>query len=171
MCRVHQHIVVEHLGPVTRITQNRIAQRNAQNELMLDELDAAFSAAERDEDCRVVILAGAGDHFSAGHDIKASQASFTGILDAFESAVGSPPSFFHLNDSEGHLGSNRDRHMLIGEGQIGVEPFRWLMHDRRSAGVPLILETPQENYEIAENDDSPDPYDVRMVELLRSLEK
>ena len=109
--------------------------------------------------------------FSAGHDIKASQASFTGILDAFESAVGSPPSFFHLNDSEGSLGSNRDRHMLIGEGQIGVEPFRWLMHDRRSAGVPLILETPQQNYEIAENDESPDPYDVRMVELLRSLEK
>ena len=61
--------------------------------------------------------------------------------------------------------------MLIGEGLIGVEPFRWLMHDRRSAGVPLILETPQQNYEIAEVDDSPDPYDVRMVELLRSLEK
>ena len=109
--------------------------------------------------------------FSAGHDIKASQASFTRILDAFESAVGSPPSFFHLNDSEGPLGSNRDRHMLIGEGLIGVEPFRWLMHDRRSAGVPLILETPQQNYEIAEDDDSSDPYDVRMVELLRSLEK
>ena len=109
--------------------------------------------------------------FSAGHDIKASQAAFTAILDAFESAIGSPPSFFHLNDSEGPLGSNRDRHMLIGEGLIGVEPFRWLMHDRRSAGVPLILETPQQNYEIAEVDDSPDPHDVRMVELLRSLEK
>jgi deoxyribonuclease-4 len=59
--------------------------------------------------------------------------------------------------------------MLIGEGLIGTEPFRWLLRDRRSAGVPLILETPQQNYEIADDDDSPDPYDVRMVELLRSL--
>ena len=108
--------------------------------------------------------------FSAGLDIRQSQALFTRILDEFESATGSPPAFFHLNDSEGALGSNRDRHMLIGEGQIGVEPFRWLLRDRRSAGVPLILETPQQNFEIGEEDDSPDPYDVRMMELLRSLQ-
>jgi deoxyribonuclease-4 len=108
--------------------------------------------------------------FSAGHDITASPAALKRILDAFESAAGSPPAFFHLNDSEGGLGSNRDRHVLIGEGKIGVEPFRWLLGDRRSAGVPLILETPQENYDIAEDDDSPDPFDVRMMELLRTLE-
>ena len=107
--------------------------------------------------------------FSAGHDIKASRTAFTRILDQFEAATGAPPAFFHLNDSEGPLGSNRDRHVLIGDGLIGVEPFRWLMHDRRSEGVPLILETPQQNYEIGEDDDSPDPYDVRMVELLKSL--
>jgi deoxyribonuclease IV len=108
--------------------------------------------------------------FSSGLDIRKSRAALTGVLDEFEAAIGTPPSFFHLNDSEGPLGSNRDRHMLLGEGQIGVEPFRWLLQDRRSEGVPLILETPQENFEIAENDDSPDPYDVRMMELLRSLQ-
>jgi deoxyribonuclease-4 len=108
--------------------------------------------------------------FSAGHDISASAAALGGILDAFESAAGSPPQFFHLNDSEGTLGSNKDRHVLIGEGRIGAEPFRWLIQDRRSAGIPLILETPQQNYQVAEGDDSPDPYDVRMVELLRSFE-
>ena len=42
------------------------------------------------------------------------------------------------------------------------------MSDRRTTGVPLILETPQKNYEIAGDDDSPDPYDVRMMELLLS---
>ena len=42
--------------------------------------------------------------------------------------------------------------MLIGEGRIGVEPFAWLLHDRRSAGIPLILETPQERPEVAEDD-------------------
>ena len=57
--------------------------------------------------------------------------------------------------------------MLIGEGRIGTEPFRWLMQDRRSERVPLILETPQQHYEIADDDPSADPYDLRMVELLR----
>jgi deoxyribonuclease-4 len=108
--------------------------------------------------------------YSAGRDISASAAALTGIIDEFESAAGSPPAFFHLNDSEGELGSNRDRHVLIGDGRIGTEPFRWLIHDRRSAGVPLILETPQQNYEVADDDDAPDPYDVRMIELLRSFE-
>jgi deoxyribonuclease-4 len=108
--------------------------------------------------------------FSAGHDLTASPAALTGILDRFEHAAGSPPAFFHLNDSEGALGSNRDRHVLIGEGRIGAEPFRWLIQDRRSAGIPLILETPQRNYEIADDDDAPDPYDVQMLELLRSFE-
>jgi deoxyribonuclease-4 len=108
--------------------------------------------------------------YSAGHDITRSAGALHGILDQFESAAGSPPSFFHLNDSEGALGSNRDRHVLIGEGRIGREPFRWLLEDRRSAAIPLILETPQQNYTIADDDDSPDPYDVRMVELLEGFQ-
>jgi deoxyribonuclease-4 len=108
--------------------------------------------------------------YSAGHDITASAAALTGLLDRFEEAAGSPPAFFHLNDSEGALGSNKDRHVLIGEGRIGAEPFRWLVHDRRSAGIPMILETPQQNYDVAEDDEGPDAYDVRMVELLRSFE-
>jgi deoxyribonuclease-4 len=76
-----------------------------------------------------------------------------------------------LNDSEGELGSNRDRHVLIGDGRIGKQPFEWLMQDRRSSGIPLILETPQQNYEIADDDESPDPYDVKMLTLLEGLAK
>jgi deoxyribonuclease-4 len=107
--------------------------------------------------------------FSAGHDITASPAAFRAILDAFEQAAGEAPAFFHLNDSEGVLGSNRDRHMLIGEGQIGTEPFRWLLQDRRSRGIPLILETPQQQPDIGDDDPTPDPCDVRMMTLLAEL--
>jgi deoxyribonuclease-4 len=107
--------------------------------------------------------------FSAGHDITKSDAALARILDEFQAAAGEPPSFFHLNDSDGALGSNRDRHMLIGEGKIGTAPFGWLLHDRRSQGVPLILETPQSTAEVAEDDASADPWDARMVTLLRSL--
>ena len=107
--------------------------------------------------------------FSAGHDLTKSAEALGAILDAFETAAGEPPSFFHLNDSEGALGSNKDRHMLLGEGRIGVAPFEWLLHDRRSAGVPLILETPQERPDVAEDDPTPDPWDVRMIALVREL--
>jgi deoxyribonuclease IV len=107
--------------------------------------------------------------YASGHDITMSEDAVRVVLDQFEAATGEPPSFFHFNDSEGTLGSNKDRHVLIGDGQIGVEPFRWLLADKRARNVPLILETPQENFEIAEDDDTPDPYDLRMVELLREL--
>lgn len=106
---------------------------------------------------------------SAGHDIASSAESLRAVLDAFEEATGEPPSFFHLNDSQFPLGSNRDRHALIGAGEVGEEPFRWLLADSRSQGVPLILETPQQNSAIADDDASPDPYDVAMRELLERL--
>ena len=104
--------------------------------------------------------------FSSGYDLTESKKSFTAVLDEFQEATGEPPSFFHLNDSEGELGSNKDRHVLIGDGRIGMQPFEWLVEDPRSSGIPLILETPQQNYDIAEDDDSPDPYDVKMMKLL-----
>lgn len=107
--------------------------------------------------------------FASGYDIAASRRALTGVLDAFEEAAHEPPSFFHLNDSEGTLSSNRDRHVLIGDGTIGVAPFGWLLRDRRSGGVPLILETPQRAYDIPDDDPSPDPYDVRMMALLEEL--
>jgi deoxyribonuclease IV len=107
--------------------------------------------------------------FSSGHDIRKSESHLRSILDQFESAAGAPPSFFHLNDSEGDLGSNKDRHVLIGEGRIGPEAFGWLLRDQRSREVPLILETPQQNYAIPDDDPTPDPYDVRMMQLLTSM--
>jgi deoxyribonuclease-4 len=106
--------------------------------------------------------------FASGFDLRVP-GTMTRVLDEFEQATGEPPSFFHLNDSEGEMGSNKDRHTLIGEGQIGVEAFRELVNDPRSRNIPLILETPQLNYDIGEDDVTPDPYDVRMMELLNSL--
>jgi len=109
--------------------------------------------------------------FAAGHDITVSKAAFTAIIDAFEKAADGPPSFFHLNDSEGALGSNKDRHVLLGDGKIGREPFGWLLADKRAKKVPLILETPQLNFEVADDDATPDPFDVQMMKLLQSLAK
>lgn len=105
--------------------------------------------------------------FASGYDIARSREDLARTLDLFEGAAGEAPGFFHLNDSEGALGSNRDRHRLLGDGHIGEEPFRWLLEDRRARGIPLILETPQEINDIADDDPSADPYDIRMMALLR----
>lgn len=107
--------------------------------------------------------------FASGHDIATSAAAQRAVLDEYERAIGERPAFFHLNDSQHQFGSNKDRHACIGDGAIGVEPFRWLLADPRSEGIPLVLETPQEREEVADDDAAADPADVRMVQLLRSL--
>ncbi|MEX0713424.1 MAG: deoxyribonuclease IV [Pirellulales bacterium] len=50
---------------------------------------------------------------------------------------------FHLNDSKRELGSRVDRHAHIGEGQLGLDPFRHLLNDPRFSRVPMYLETPK----------------------------
>ena len=50
---------------------------------------------------------------------------------------------FHLNDSKKPLGSRVDRHQHIGDGEIGVEAFRFLLNDARFRGIPKLLETPK----------------------------
>jgi deoxyribonuclease-4 len=107
--------------------------------------------------------------FASGCDISASEQSLKDTLDRFQDAAEAPPAFFHLNDSEGGLGSNKDRHLLLGEGKIGARAFGWLLRDERTFQVPLILETPQQHYDIPDDDPSPDPYDVAMMQLIGDL--
>jgi apurinic endonuclease APN1 len=109
--------------------------------------------------------------FASGYEITRSRSHFAAILNGFEKSTGQSPAFFHLNDSATGLSSNRDRHALIGEGHIGVDPFRWLLADARARDVPLILETPQENTAVGDDDDTPDPFDERMMRLLSELSR
>jgi enoyl-CoA hydratase len=64
-------ILYETDGAVATITMNRPEMANAQDSTLIDELDAAFDLADADDAIRVVVLAGAGKHFSSGHDLKA----------------------------------------------------------------------------------------------------
>ena len=58
-------------GHVCTLTMDRPEVANAQNTELIDDLDAAFDAAGADDEVRVVVLTGAGRHFSSGHDLKA----------------------------------------------------------------------------------------------------
>ena len=66
-------LLTERTGAVLKITTNRPEVLNAQSRILLEELDHAFAAAVDDSDVKVVILAGAGKHFSAGHDLGSPQ--------------------------------------------------------------------------------------------------
>jgi enoyl-CoA hydratase len=62
-------VLYERRGAVALVTLNRPEFRNAQNSAMTYALDAALLRAAGDDEVRAIVLAGAGKHFSAGHDI------------------------------------------------------------------------------------------------------
>jgi len=62
-------VLYEVRDAVAFVTMNRPRFRNAQNARMTYDLDRAFVQAMQDDAVKVIVLAGAGDHFSAGHDI------------------------------------------------------------------------------------------------------
>ncbi|KAB2341583.1 enoyl-CoA hydratase [Actinomadura rudentiformis] len=62
-------VLYEKRGPVAVVTLNRPQYRNAQNSKVTYALDAAFVRAVDDNDVKVIVLTGAGEHFCAGHDI------------------------------------------------------------------------------------------------------
>ena len=81
--------------------------------------------------------------FAAGYPLIAKD-EFDATIRAFDEVVGLPRlRAVHLNDSKKPLGSRVDRHEHIGEGCLGLEPFRHLLNDRRFASLPMYLETPK----------------------------
>src|SRR5690242_2602665 len=71
--KTYSTLLTERTGAVHKITTNRPEVLNAQSRILLEELDDAFKGAVDDEGVRVIILAGAGKHFSAGHDLGSPQ--------------------------------------------------------------------------------------------------
>ena len=81
--------------------------------------------------------------FAAGYPLSSEQ-DYEATMKGFDAAVGLKRiKAFHLNDSKKGLGSRVDRHDHIGRGQLGLEPFRLLLNDRRFRKVPMYLETPK----------------------------
>jgi enoyl-CoA hydratase len=65
----YKQIIYEKQDKIARVRLNRPKYLNAQSHVMLDEMDMAFQEAVDDDDVRVIILSGEGDHFSSGHDL------------------------------------------------------------------------------------------------------
>jgi hypothetical protein len=97
---------------------------------------------------------------AAGYEIR-TRDGYRRTIDEMERFVGlDNVGAFHLNDSKKPLGSRVDRHQHIGEGEIGLDAFRFLLNDPRFAKIPKVIETPKP----IETES-----DVRNLSTLRSL--
>lgn len=79
--------------------------------------------------------------FAAGYELR-TEAGYRETMKQLADTIGiERVRAFHLNDSKKGLGSRVDRHEHIGEGELGLEPFRFVLNDRRFAKLPMYLET------------------------------
>jgi deoxyribonuclease-4 len=80
--------------------------------------------------------------YDGGYDIVSD---LDGVLAEFDRVIGLDRlKALHLNDSMNPMGSHKDRHQKIGQGTIGVEAFARIVHHPALAGLPMVLETPNE---------------------------
>jgi deoxyribonuclease-4 len=105
---------------------------------------------------------------ASGYDLRSPDgydATFTqfGRLVGFDRLT-----LLHLNDSKKPLGSRVDRHAHIGEGCLGLEPFRRIVNDRRFRGLPMLLETPKTEGRSPTIIEA-DPLDEKNLNTLRGL--
>jgi deoxyribonuclease-4 len=100
--------------------------------------------------------------YASGYPLK-EEKEYKATIKQFDTILGLERlKVIHLNDSKKGLGSKVDRHEHIGKGELGLEPFRHLLNDRRMAKIPMILETPK-GEELLE--------DIENLKILRSLIK
>lgn len=85
--------------------------------------------------------------FAAGYDT-VTEAGYADTMAQFDRLIGLEKlACFHLNDSKKGLGSRVDRHEHIGQGTMGLNPFRFILNDPRFATVQKILETPKGDHD------------------------
>ena len=80
--------------------------------------------------------------FASGYDVRTRE-SLGKVIDEFDKVVGCDRlGALHVNDSMTGLGSNRDRHTNLGDGEIGVEGMIAFLSEPRFEGLPVIFEGP-----------------------------
>lgn len=83
--------------------------------------------------------------YATGYDLRSAD-GYTAFMAEIDRWLGlESVKVWHFNDSKGTLGSNLDRHVHIGEGEIGEQGFRHILNDPRWDGVAMLLETPKED--------------------------
>lgn len=126
-----------------------------------ERLVAIIDRLPAEQAARVGVCVDTCHAFAAGYDLADD---WDGVWARFDDVLGLESlRLFHVNDSKHPFGSRKDRHEHLGQGTLGIEPFRRLMTDERFGEVPKLLETPKEG--------DPLEFDVMNLELLRGLRR
>jgi deoxyribonuclease-4 len=149
-------VLLEHTAGQGRSVGHRFEHLAA----ILDALDGSPRVGVCLDTCHLV---------ASGYDI-VSEEGYSQTFMAFDRIVGlSRLKAFHANDSKRPCGSRVDRHEHIGAGCIGLPPFARLLHDRRFAGLPLLIETEKSIGAERPKAIVRDPLDVKNLDTLRAL--
>ena len=106
---------------------------------------------------------------ASGYDIVSAE-GYAHTFAEFERIVGIDRlRAFHCNDSKRPCGSRVDRHEHIGQGCLGLDTFRRLLHDPRFTGLPALIETEKSGRATKPTVIAADPLDVQNLETLRTL--
>ncbi len=115
-----------------------------------EELTSLLEAAGADN--RLGICLDSCHLYASGYDIKARR-GLTEVLDRYGELVGQDRlRSLHLNDSMVALGSNRDRHAVLGQGELGASGCSTFLSEPRFAKLPCVLETGRESGGVAAED-------------------
>lgn len=142
--RVAQSInqALEHTRRVTAVIENTAGQGSNLG-YSFEQLAEMIDQVQ--DKSRVGVCLDTCHSYAAGYDIK-TRDGYEAVLAEFDRVVGlSYLKGMHLNDALKGLASHIDRHQSIGKGTLGLEPFGYIMNDPRLDGLPLILETPDED--------------------------
>lgn len=132
------NITLDQTTGVTAVIENTAGQGTNMGH-RFEHLAAIIDAVE--DKSRVGVCLDTCHSFSAGYDLRDAEV-YQKTLAKFDRIVGFDYlRGVHLNDAKPDLGSRVDRHESIGQGTLGLEPFRFLMNDDRFDEIPMILET------------------------------
>ena len=153
-------LIAEHLNRLfeeefsTTILLETMAGKGSEVGRSFEELRNIIDRVERKD--RLGVCLDTCHVFDGGYDIVNG---LDAVLNEFDRILGLERlRAVHLNDSLNSLGSHKDRHAKIGEGNIGLEAMKRIINDSRLRKLPFYLETPNEL-----------PGYQKEIELLRSL--
>jgi deoxyribonuclease-4 len=152
------------LGRAAEVIREALAESEA-CPLHLEDTAGAGGTLGRsfEELARMIELAGGEERlgvcldschlFASGYDIRTPE-GLGDVLDEFDRIVGSDRlGSLHVNDSATPLGSNRDRHANLGDGELGRDGCAAFLSEPRFDGLPCIFEGPGKAGKAVERDD------------------
>jgi len=133
--------IFEHYTGPTQVALEVTAGQGSCLGAKLEDLAAIISKFHSPE--KLAVCLDTCHLFAAGYDIRTKE-QVDGFVKEFSKLIPwEKVVCVHMNDSKGGLGSNLDRHELLGDGKIGWECFQTILSHKAFAHLPLCLETPK----------------------------